>query len=79
METRDAIVEVQAGEHEEDKTGEDAGTGESIFRGQEAEVKFKKTKHRDLGELERSEHLEHLGRKTVGLGEETRVIASRIG
>ena len=41
MEARDVIAEVQAGEHEEDETGKDAGTGESIFRGQEAKVTFK--------------------------------------
>ena len=41
METRDFIAEGQAGEHDEDETGEDAGTGESVFWGQEAKIKFK--------------------------------------
>ena len=41
MEMRDVLAEVQAGDHEEDENGEDAGTGESILRGQEAKGKFK--------------------------------------
>ena len=40
MEIRDVLAEVQSG-GQEDEHGEDAGTGESILRGQEAKVKFK--------------------------------------
>ena len=41
MEMRDVVAELQAGDHEEDENGEDAGTGESILRGQEPKVKVK--------------------------------------
>ena len=78
METRYVIAEVQAGEHEEEETGDDAGTGESVFRWLEAKVKFKETNV--TWEISSARSIwSILGARPLGLADETGGAASRFG